>query len=55
MRAVAADLALELEAQVALIRLFERFPDMTLADPAAPAEWRQLPFFRGLEQLVVKV
>jgi cytochrome P450 len=44
-----------LEAQVALIRLFERFPDMTLADPAAPAEWRQLPFFRGLEQLVVKV
>ena len=44
-----------LEAQVALARLFERFPDMKLADPAAPAEWRQLPFFRGLEQLHVTV
>ena len=44
-----------LEAQVALLKLFERFPDMKLADPAAPAEWRQLPFFRGLEQLHVTV
>ena len=32
-----------LEAQVALAKLFARFPDMKLADPAAPAEWRQLP------------
>jgi len=44
-----------LEAQVALAKLFARFPDMKLADPAAPAEWRQLPFFRGLEQLHVTV
>jgi cytochrome P450 len=44
-----------LEAQVALAKLFERFPDMALADPTAPAEWRQLPFFRGLEQLIVTV
>jgi len=41
-----------LEAQVALVRLFERFPDLALADPAA-AEWRTLPFFRGLERLDV--
>ena len=40
-----------LEAQVALLRLFERFPDLRLADPDAPSEWRSLPFFRGLERL----
>jgi hypothetical protein len=40
-----------LEAQVALLRLFERFPTLRLADPAAPPQWRTLPFFRGLEKL----
>jgi cytochrome P450 len=44
-----------LEAQVALLRLFERYPNMRLAEPDAPAEWRLLPFFRGLEHLVVEV
>jgi cytochrome P450 len=44
-----------LEAQIALTKLFERFPDMRLADPDSPAEWRLLPFFRGLEQLPVVV
>jgi hypothetical protein len=44
-----------LEAQIALSRLFARFPDMKLADPDAPAEWRLLPFFRGLERLDVVV
>jgi cytochrome P450 len=44
-----------LEAQVALTRLFERFPDMHLADPDARPEWRKLPFFRGLERLEVAV
>jgi len=43
-----------LEAQVALAKLFERFPDLTLADPAAPPQWRVLPFFRGLETLAVR-
>jgi hypothetical protein len=40
-----------LEAQVALLRLFERFPALRLAAPGAPPEWRSLPFFRGLERL----
>lgn len=40
-----------LEAQVALPRLFARFPNLKLADPNAEPEWRTLPFFRGLERL----
>jgi cytochrome P450 len=40
-----------LEAQVALLRLFERFPALRFADPAAAPIWRALPFFRGLETL----
>jgi cytochrome P450 len=40
-----------LEAQVALLRLVERFPELRLADPDAPPVWRTLPFFRGLERL----
>jgi hypothetical protein len=40
-----------LEAQVALVKLFERFPNLRLADPDAPPTWRALPFFRGLERL----
>ena len=42
-----------LEAQVALVRLFERFPDLRLADATAEPAWRSLPFFRGLERLDV--
>jgi cytochrome P450 len=42
-----------LEAQVALVKLFERFPDLRLADPDAEPQWRNLPFFRGLERLEV--
>lgn len=42
-----------LEAQVALVRLFARFPNLRLADPAAEPAWRTLPFFRGLERLDV--
>lgn len=40
-----------LEAQVALPRLFGRFPNLRLADPRAAPTWRTLPFFRGLERL----
>jgi cytochrome P450 len=40
-----------LEAQVALTKLFDRFPDLRFADPDAPPTWRTLPFFRGLERL----
>jgi cytochrome P450 len=40
-----------LEAQVALMKLFERFPNLTFANPDQPASWRTLPFFRGLERL----
>jgi cytochrome P450 len=44
-----------LEAQVSLLRLFERFPDLKLADPDAKPEWRTMPFFRGLQHLEVRV
>jgi cytochrome P450 len=44
-----------LEGQVTLLRLFERFPNLRLADPEAKAEWRTLPFFRGLQRLDVLV
>ena len=40
-----------LEAQVALLRLFERFPNLRLANPDEAPEWRMLPFFRGLQKL----
>jgi hypothetical protein len=43
-----------LEAQVALLRLFERFPNLALADPDDPPAWRTLPFFRGLERLMLR-
>ncbi|HEY1447003.1 MAG TPA: cytochrome P450 [Caulobacteraceae bacterium] len=42
-----------LEGQVTLLRLFERFPNLRLADPEAKPEWRTLPFFRGLQRLDV--
>ncbi|MGH7023291.1 MAG: cytochrome P450 [Caulobacteraceae bacterium] len=42
-----------LEAQVTLTRLFERFPNLRLADLEAKPEWRTLPFFRGLQHLEV--
>jgi hypothetical protein len=42
-----------LEAQVALVKLFQRFPHLRLADPDAPPAWRNLPFFRGLERMEV--
>jgi cytochrome P450 len=44
-----------LEAQVALATLFERFPNLRLADPSAKPEWRVMPFFRGLKDLPVLV
>ncbi|HEX7759796.1 MAG TPA: cytochrome P450 [Caulobacteraceae bacterium] len=43
-----------IEAQVALSRLFARFPNLRLADPDAAPVWRTLPFFRGLERLEVR-
>ena len=42
-----------LEAQVALPALFNRFPKLRLAKPDAPPRWRSLPFFRGLQDLIV--
>jgi len=43
-----------LEARVAIAALFERFPNLALADPDAPEQWRTAPFFRGLTRLWVK-
>jgi cytochrome P450 len=43
-----------LEAQVALATLFGRFPNLHLAQPDEPPHWRSLPFFRGLETLMVE-
>jgi len=38
-----------------LTSLFERFPNIELADPAAETAWLKVPFpaFRGLEKLPV--
>jgi len=44
-----------LEAQVALLSFFQRFPNARLADPAMKPQWRGLPFFRGLKELMVTV
>jgi hypothetical protein len=42
-----------IEAQVAILKLMQRFPTMRLADPDAAPQWRTLPFFHGLEHLHV--
>ncbi|HEY5009428.1 MAG TPA: cytochrome P450 [Caulobacteraceae bacterium] len=43
-----------LEASVALVKLFERFPDLAFADSDAAPVWRTLPFCRGLERLELR-
>jgi hypothetical protein len=43
-----------LEAQVAVGMLMQRFPAMRLAEPDAEPEWRPIPFFHGLERLMVE-
>ena len=44
-----------LEAQVAILSFFQRFPNARLADPHTKPQWRSLPFFRGLQELKVVV
>lgn len=44
-----------LEAAVALVKLFDRFPDLKLAHPDETPAWRAMPFFRGMETLQVIV
>jgi cytochrome P450 len=41
-----------IEAKQALVRIFERFPDLKLV--GGPPVWRALPFFRGMEALMVQ-
>ena len=41
-----------LEAQVALASFFARFANLKLVDPRP--KWRKMPFFRGLEEIVVE-
>jgi len=43
-----------LEAQLAILKMLQRFPDMKLVDPDAAPQWRTLPFFHGLEHLNVR-
>lgn len=43
-----------LEAQAAILKLLQRFPNLRLADPDAAPQWRMLPFFHGLEHLEVR-
>ena len=42
-----------LEGQVALLKLFQRFPNLRMVDDNAVPKWRTLPFFRGMEELIV--
>ncbi len=46
--------SLRLEAQVAILSFFRRYPAVRLADPANRPQWRTLPFFRGLKEIVVE-
>ena len=43
-----------LEGQLALTKLFQRFPGLHIVNPATEPKWRTLPFFRGLEELIVQ-
>jgi cytochrome P450 len=42
-----------LEGQVALLKLFQRFPTLRIVNADAVPNWRTLPFFRGMEELIV--
>ena len=42
-----------IEARHVYLKLFERFPDMKL--PPQDIVWRALPFFRGIEKMLVEV
>jgi cytochrome P450 len=42
-----------MEAQVAIASFFDAFPNARLVDPAAKPQWRTMPFFRGLKELIV--
>ena len=44
-----------LEAQVAILSFFARFPDARLANAHEKPQWRKLPFFRGLQELRVAI
>jgi cytochrome P450 len=44
-----------LEAVVAIPSFFARFPNVRLAQPDEKPQWRNLPFFRGLQQLKISV
>ena len=43
-----------MQAQVAILRLFKRFPNLRLSDTEEAPAWRTLPFFRGLQHLKVR-
>ena len=42
-----------LEAQIGILKLLQRFPNLRLAEPDAAPQWRTLPFFHGLQHLDV--
>lgn len=44
-----------IEAQAALVKLFQRFPNLRLAEPDMRPEKRTLPFFNGLRRLDVLI
>jgi cytochrome P450 len=44
-----------LEAQIAILKLLQRFPRLRFSEPDAPPKWRPTPFFHGLEELRVAV
>ncbi len=44
-----------MEAQVGILSFFQRFASVHLADAHAAPQWRSMPFFRGLKELLVEV
>ena len=45
----------QMQAEIAFVELFKRFPRMSLAAPSDRLPWKQMPILRGLERLPVRV
>ena len=45
----------QMQAETAFLKLFERFPHLSLAAPSDRLPWKQMPILRGLEALPVRL
>lgn len=45
----------QMQAEIAFLKLFDRFPSISLAAPSDRLPWKQMPILRGLEALPVRL